>query len=66
MALVFPPRYNAVVNNLIFVAQGNGEEKGEKRAQYYEEPRQVYYRKDFTGTVENYHLKHPKTGQDLE
>jgi hypothetical protein len=59
------PRFNAKVNDLIWIAQGNGDNKGGQYSQYYEPPFQAYYRKDITGEIENYHLKHPETGREL-
>ena len=59
------PRFNVKVNDLIWIAQGNGDNKGGQYTQYYEPPFQAYYRKDITGEIENYHLKHPETGQEL-
>jgi hypothetical protein len=63
--LGLPPRYNAAINNLIYVSQGNGEDKGGKFSLYYEQPRQVYYRDNITGGKQDYHLKHPETGVEL-
>jgi hypothetical protein len=63
--LGLPPRHNAIVNDLIYVAQGNGQEKGGSYSKYWEQPRQVYYRNDITGSKQDYHLKHPQTGADL-
>ena len=61
------PRYNAKVNDLIWIAQGDGDSKSEDWYDvYYELPQKTYYKSDFvTGTRENYHLKHPETGQDI-
>lgn len=60
------PRYSAYLNDLIWVAQGNGDEKAkEENHQYYEQPDMVYFKNNYSGTVQDYHLKHPVTGQDL-
>lgn len=59
------PRFNAKVTDFIYVAQGDGQYKSGDFAQYYEQPRKVYYRPDLTGTAINYHLKHPQTGDEL-
>lgn len=60
------PRFNAKVNDLIWVAQGNGDYKeGASYSQLYEQPLKAYYRSDISGQQENYHLKHPETGQEL-
>lgn len=59
------PRYNARVNDLIWVAQGNGNDKSDQYAHYYEQPDRVYYRSDITGTKQNYHLIHPETGKEI-
>ena len=56
------PRYNASVDDLLYVAQGDGEDKKDENAKYYEEGR-IYYNKDFTGTRQNYHLLNPKDGK---
>lgn len=64
--LGIPPRYNASINDLIYVAQGSGEDKGGKFAHYYEQPRQIYYRADITGSNTDYHLKNPATGAELQ
>jgi hypothetical protein len=59
-------RFSAYVTNLIWVAQGNGDEKLDPmKKNDYEQPYQIYFRPDFTGIVEDYHLKHPQTGADL-
>ena len=59
------PRYNARVNDLIWVAQGDGDYKGDRYEAYYERPGRVYYRPDITGKKENYHLVHPETGKEI-
>lgn len=64
--LGIPPRYNVAVNNLIYVSQGNGQEKGGKFSLYYEQPKQAYYRDNITGSKQDYHLKHPETGVGLK
>ncbi len=62
------PRFNGKVNDLIWVAQGNGDDKiagaGNNLA-YFEQPLMIYYRPDFTGKVENYHLKNSETGKEI-
>jgi hypothetical protein len=64
--LGIPPRYNAIINDLIYVAQGSGEDKGGRFSKYYEQPRQAYYRSDITGSPQDYHLKHPATGAEVK
>lgn len=59
------PRFNARVTSFIYVAQGDGQYKTGDFAKYYEQPYQIYYRPDFTGTPTNYHLQHPQTGNEL-
>jgi hypothetical protein len=60
------PRYNVLINSLIYVSQGDGEEKGGTFSPYYEPPREAYYRDNITGTKQDYHLKHPETGIELK
>lgn len=62
------PRHNVVINDLIFAAQGDGQYKGGIYSEYYEQPREAYYREDFTpkGKNKGYHLHHPETKADLE
>jgi hypothetical protein len=59
------PRWNARVNDLIWIAQGNGEHKDDENKEYYE-PNRVYYRADITGTKQNYHLVHPATKELID
>lgn len=60
------PRYNGKVTDLIWVAQGNGNDKdGPEWSQYYEQPNMIYYKPDIGGTEVNYHLKHPETHEDI-
>ena len=63
--LGFEPRYNAKVNDLIWVAQGDGDNKVDRYEAYYEMPGRVYYRPDITGKPQNYHLLHPETGKEI-
>ena len=63
--LDIPPRFNAKVTDLIFIAQGDGDYKVEPFIGYYEQPKRVYYRSDITGKLENYHLIHPGTGKEI-
>jgi hypothetical protein len=58
------PRWNARVNDLIWIAQGDGEYKNDEDKEYYE-PNRIYYRADITGDKKNYHLVHPETGKEL-
>lgn len=58
------PRYNAKVNDLIWIAQGDGDFKDFLYATFYEKNR-IYYRPNITGKVENYHLIHPETKQEI-
>lgn len=60
------PRYNAKVNDLIWVAQGDSNFKNQARYQvYFEKPEFRYFRPDLTGRTVNYHLLHPETGQEI-
>lgn len=60
------PRYNAKVTDLIWIAQGDSHVKSKEEYQsYFEQPNRVYYRKDFTGKDENYHLIHPETDKEI-
>jgi len=59
------PRFNAKVTDLIWIAQGNGDYKAGRYSAYYEQPLKAYYRPDIAGTIQNYHLRHPETGQEL-
>lgn len=60
------PRYNAKVTDLIWVAQGDSHTKsGRLYKPYFEPPKRVYYRKDFTGIDQDYHLIHPETGKEI-
>lgn len=52
------PRFNKEVTSLIYYAQGDGDyKKTTNFAEWFEQPGMVHYRKDFTGTIENYYLK---------
>lgn len=59
------PRFNARVSDLLWIAQGDGDYKTDEFAKYYENPKRVYYRPDFTGKPQNYHLMHPETGKEI-
>lgn len=59
------PRFNARVSDLLWIAQGDGDYKTDEFAKYYENPKRVYYRPDFTGKLQNYHLIHPETGKEI-
>ena len=67
------PRYNARVTDLIWVAQGNGDHKMDNKEKkisykaYYENPDgdRVYYKPDFTGKQQDYHLVHPETSKEI-
>jgi hypothetical protein len=60
------PRYNAKVNDLIWVAQGDSNYKNQARYQkYFEKPEFRYLSPDLTGKVVNYHLVHPETGKEI-
>lgn len=62
----YPARYSAYVTDLIWVAQSHSEYKRDpSKKDNYEEPYLIYYRNDITGKKEDYHLKHPATGKDL-
>lgn len=60
------PRYNAKVTDLIWIAQGDSHTKNVRAyTPYFERPGRVYFRKDFTGTNQDYHLVHPETGKEI-
>lgn len=63
------PRYNAKVTDLIWIAQGDGDYKGDRYASYYENPfaqnGRIYYRKDITGKDQYYHLVHPGIKKEI-
>lgn len=59
------PRYNGKVNDLIWVAQGDGDYKDGIYKEYYEQPALIYYHPGITGKKENYHLVNPQTGQEI-
>ncbi len=58
------PRYNGRVTDLIWIAQGDGDYKGDAYGSYYE-PGRVYYSPTITGLIEDYHLAHPETGKAI-
>lgn len=58
------PRFNTKVNDLIWVAQGDGDDKTDANTPYFDQSR-IYYSSTITGRQENYHLKHPETGKEL-
>lgn len=58
------PRYNAKVSNLIYVAQGDGDFKGDMYKKWYDADR-VYFRADITGKKRDYVLKYPNTGKRI-
>lgn len=59
------PRFNAKVNDLIWIAQGDSMYKRGNFLKYYEAPDSVYYNPEFMGAKENYHLMHPQTNQEI-
>lgn len=59
------PRWNAKVTDLIFIAQGDGQDKTDENKDYFEQPKRIYYRKDLTGKDQDYHLVHPETGKEI-
>ncbi len=60
------PRYNGKVNDLIWIAQGDGDSKRISwNDQFFELPLKIYYKSDLTGIVKNYHLKNPETGKEI-
>lgn len=60
------PRYNAKVNDLIWVAQGDSGYKNKPEYQvYFEKPDFRYFKPDLTGKIANYHLIHPETGKEI-
>lgn len=58
------PRFNGRVNDLIWVAQGDGDYKDGIYTGYYE-PSLIYYNPGITGKRENYHLVNPETKQEI-
>ncbi len=62
------PRFNAQVNNLIYVAQGNGDDKKNKlltKTNLFEMPYMIYYNHEAFGDPTNYHLKYPGTNIEI-
>lgn len=59
------PRYNGKVNDLIWVAQGDGDYKDGIYKEYYEQPALIYYHSGITGKRENYHLVNPETKKEI-
>jgi len=59
------PRFNQKVTSLIYFAQGNGDDKESYLEKYFEQPEKYYFKPDFTGKYEDYHLIHPGTGERL-
>jgi len=54
------PRYNQRVTSLIYFAQGNGDDKQDEFAEYYEEPERIYYTSIILGKKKKkFHLKIP-------
>ena len=61
------PRFNAKVNDLIYIAQGDADYKTELDAEYYEEPYYIYYNPKKIRPVDKktHALMHPETGDPL-
>lgn len=60
------PRYNAKVNDLIWVAQGDSNYKNQPSYQlYFEAPEFRYFKPNLTGKTANYHLVNPETGKEI-
>lgn len=60
------PAYNAKGTSLIYVTQGNRNDKLEEaNKKYYEQPGMVYFKSNVTGKEEDYHLVDPGTGKRL-
>lgn len=66
------PRFNEKITSLIFVAQGDADDKLDllknkyeqfKAGDVFEIPDMIYYKKDFTGQVQDYYLQKPKNGE---
>lgn len=54
------PRFNEKVTSLIYFAQGESMDKMNKElSKDFEQPNMIYYKSDFTGKKEDYHLKNP-------
>ncbi len=59
------PRFNGKVNDLIWIAQGDGDYKEGIYKEYYEQPALIYYHSGITGKRENYHLVNPETKKEI-
>ncbi len=59
------PDYNARVNDLIWVSQGDPQER-EEEYPYFQGPGKIYYNPNFTGIHKEYFLRHPETGEKLD
>lgn len=62
------PRFNAQVNDLIYVAQGNGDDKIKEpliKTNLFEMPYMIYYNHEAFGDPTNYHLKYPGTNIEI-
>lgn len=53
------PRFNEKITSLIYVAQGDGDDKKLPENAHYFESGLVYFKADVTGKVEDYHLVNP-------
>lgn len=58
------PRFNGKVNELLWIAQGDGDYKDGIYRGYYE-PSLIYYNPGISGKRENYHLVNPETKQEI-
>lgn len=60
------PRYNAKVNDLIWIAQGDSVYKNDPETeQYFELPHKIYYRTGFTLPPQKYYLLNPETKEPI-
>lgn len=62
-----PPRYNARITNLLWVAQGNGDDKN--FPSLFQEPHKLYFSEDIATSLgldkDYFYLHHPETGEIL-
>lgn len=65
----YPPRYNGKVTDLIWIAQGNGDDKKKGSNSEFFEPNKIYFSQkvaDFINVKhESFFLRHPETDEIL-
>ena len=60
------PRFNAKVTSLIYVAQGDADNKTWHHEEWYEQPKMIYYNLQIPPEDgKNHYLRHPETGEPL-